>query len=150
MLKEMGPEELVAFFTRAKGEEGEPVPKRIRRRGTFSLSALDIWADKSESVQMVAALSWWCDVIVMREAVRAILAFDEEREQIVWGAPVEGPLLERWFGMYCRIPGLKRSPRKGVFAAVVNSFMTGHQHLRIVWSGKEEIKKRFKRSSAGW
>ncbi len=129
-LKALSPVELRDFFTSGTA------PKKRRKGKSFSLSAVDIWADRKESVHMVAALSWWCDVIVMREAVRAILANDDERSEIAWGEPVDGRILERWYRLYCKIPGLKRSPKRSVFVAVVNSFVTSHPQARIVWSGQ--------------
>jgi hypothetical protein len=60
---------------------------RKRAKRTFSLKAHDFWAaDKSEAVEMVAALSGWCEVVVMWEALRVILAWDDERDQVVWPA----------------------------------------------------------------
>jgi hypothetical protein len=111
---------------------------RKRAKKTLSLKAHDIWAaDKSEAVEMVAALSGWCDVVVMWEALRVILAWDDEREQVVWGKSIDKHVLERWFGLYCNIPGLSRSSsrRKGVFATVVNSVVTRSQ-ARVIWSGQ--------------
>jgi hypothetical protein len=112
---------------------------RKRATKTFSLKAHDIWAaDKSEAVEMVAA--GWCEVVVMWEALRVILAWDDERDQVVWGQRIDEHVLERWFGLYCNISGLSGSSssltrRQSVFATVVNSVVTRSQ-ARVVWSGQ--------------
>ncbi len=100
------------------------------------LSALDIWGKRGESVQMVAALSWWCETVAMWEAVRTLLALDGERTRVVWGSDVDERLLERWYRLYCNIPGVKMHPSKALFRSVVNSVTGGHKSMRVVWSGR--------------
>ncbi len=115
--------------------EGASAAKR-RKAAVTTLSALDIWAKGGESVQMVAALSWWCEAIAMWEAVRTLLALDDERQKIAWGSAVDEHLLERWYRSYCNISGVKQCPSKKLFAIVVKSVITGQQGMRVVWSGR--------------
>ncbi len=137
-LKSMCPRDLVLCLKKPEHPGAGFGVQPKRRKVATTLSALDIWPKRGESVQMVAALSWWCEAVAMWEAVRTLLALDDERKEVVWESPVDDVLLERWYRLYSRIPGLKGSPKKSLFNAVVRSVITGKQGVHVIWSGRSD------------